>query len=68
MAAQKTKIWLLNTVSLPSGKKAVYKYATTKSSGKGKAVQGGGNNRLKLRKYNPLTKKHETFEETKFKS
>jgi ribosomal protein L33 len=68
MAAQKTKIWLLSTVTLDSGKKAIYKYATTKSSGKGKAIQGGANQRLKLKKYNPLTKKHEVFEESKFKS
>ncbi len=64
MAAQKNKIWLLSTVTLDNGKKAVYRYATTKSSGKSK----GTNVRIKLRKYNPLTRKHEVFEETKFKS
>jgi ribosomal protein L33 len=64
MAAQKTKIWLLSTVTLDNGKKAVYRYATKKSSGKSK----GTNVRIKLRKYNPLTRKHEVFEETKFKS
>ncbi|GAB4145100.1 MAG: hypothetical protein OHK0017_04320 [Patescibacteria group bacterium] len=68
MAAQKKKIWLLSTVTLPDGTKAVYKYATNKSSGKGKGPQSGANTRLKLKKYNKHTRKHEVFEETKFKS
>jgi ribosomal protein L33 len=64
MAWQKTKICLISTVVLPDGQKKVHRYMTTKSKGKGKP---NTNAKLILKKYNPITRKHETYTETKIK-
>lgn len=64
MAWQKTKICLISTVTLEDGKKRVHRYMTTKSKGKGKP---NSNSKLTLKKYNPISKKHELYTETKIK-
>ena len=66
MAWQKTKIYLVNTsTDAATGKKTVHRYAVKKSKGKGKNV--GQPTKLVLKKYNPITRKHEQYTETKFK-
>lgn len=66
MAWQKTKIYLVSTsTNAETGKKSVHRYAVKKSKGKGKNV--GQPVKLVLKKFNPITRKHETYTETKFK-
>ena len=57
--AKKNKTTLVKLVSTAS--KHFY---TTKKNPK---MEGGHNGKLKLRKYDPITRKHEWFEEKKIK-
>lgn len=66
MAWQKNKILLVSTeVDPKTGKKVHHRYLTKKS--KGKATNSGQPVKLKLKKYNPLLKKHVEYTETKYK-
>lgn len=61
MATKKKKITLVRLVSTASS----YFYTTKKNP----RMEGGfeGTGKLKLRKYDPITRKHEWFEEKKIK-
>ena len=66
MAWQKNKILLTNTTTDPeTGKKVFHRYVVRKSKGKGKPQDQ--NKKLVLKKYNPVTRKHEEYTETKYK-
>jgi ribosomal protein L33 len=65
MAWQKTKILLVNTETDSTGKKVMHRYVVRKSKGKAKNV--GQPTKLKLRKYNPVLRKHVEYSETKYK-
>lgn len=65
MAWQKTKILLISVeTDEETGKKVVHRYVKTKSKGKGKPTAG---KKLKLRKYNPILRKHVEYTESKYK-
>ena len=57
--AKKSKITLVKLASTAS----TYFYTTKKNP----RMEGGHNGKLKLRKYDPITRKHEWFEEKKIK-
>lgn len=57
--AKKRKTILVRLVSTASS----YFYTTRKNP----KMEGGNNGKLKLRKYDPITRKHEWFEEKKIK-
>lgn len=67
MAWQKNKILLVNTeeVKLEDGttKKVYHRYVVKKSKG-GQNTQA---KKLKLKKYNPILRKHVVYTETKYK-
>jgi ribosomal protein L33 len=66
MAWQKNKILLVSIeeIKLPDGtsKKVYHRYVINKSKGKGKPIQ-----KLELKKYNPVLRKHVIYKETKYK-
>jgi len=65
MAWQKNKILLISKETDDNGKTVVHRYAKRKSKGTGKPQAAG--NKLKLRKYNPVLRKHVEYTESKFK-
>lgn len=64
MAWQKTKIILSSVEKDEDGKKVHHRYVVTKSKGAGKPNTG---EKLKLKKYNPVLRKHVEYTETKYK-
>lgn len=63
MAWQKNKICLVSTTVNPTtGKKVIHRYLTRKSKGKN---TNNANTKLTRKKYNPFTRKHELYTETK---
>jgi len=61
--AIKNKILLVSVVTTDDVRKVMHKYVKRKSKGKGKPV----NEKLKLRKYNPVLRKHTGYTESKYK-
>lgn len=66
MAWQKSKILLVSVEELKQEdgtmKKVYHRYVITKSKAKGKPTQ-----KLQLKKYNPILRKHVVYSETKYK-
>jgi ribosomal protein L33 len=66
MAWQKNKILLVSieevTQADGTSKKVYHRYVINKSKAKGKPIQ-----KLELKKYNPVLRKHVIYKETKYK-
>lgn len=63
MAWQKNKILLINVETNDDGKKVIHRYVKSKSKGKGKPAL----EKLSLKKYNPILRKHVVYNESKYK-
>lgn len=60
---QKNKILLISVETDKDGKKIVHRYIKNKSKGKNNPQA----TKLKLRKYNPILRKHVEYTESKYK-
>lgn len=60
---QKNKILLISVETDSTGKKVVHRYIKNKSKGKSNPQA----TKLKLKKYNPVLRKHTVYTESKYK-